>query len=388
MAGLLLATSTIATCGPVPKQAALITKSSPVTDGGKPGDLVEKIAFAEIDQSIRATGANPFRIRYRSSSAWNGATITVSGSAFIPAGNPPRGGWPVIALAHGTSGILTECGPSLSPNLFGSAPMVAGFLAKGFAVVAADYEGLGEPGVHAYLNARAAGLNVIDSVRALRAVQPGAVSNRWLAVGGSQGGGAVWGANEQAAQRAPDLKLLGVVSIVPAADVADYADLAVAGTMGPDQTAAYVWMVMSLGRGRPDFDMALYRRGSAARNWNALSYCYGPHAEERGAALKLIAPDELKPATPRAAARLKAVLREMALPQERAAAPMLVIYAGRDSFIDPTWTRRAMAAACKRGSKVEAIFQPDKEHGTVDIAPALEWLGHRLAGDPVTGTCG
>jgi hypothetical protein len=34
------------------------------------------------------------------------------------------------------------------------------------AVAATDYQGLGAPGVHPYLDAKTAGFNVIDSVRA------------------------------------------------------------------------------------------------------------------------------------------------------------------------------------------------------------------------------
>ena len=378
----------VAACQSAP---ALAPVPAPVTAAAlaatkRPGDLIDRVAVADVDPALRTSGARVFRIRYRSSSAWGGRPVAVSAVAALPPGNPPPGGWPVVAFAHGTSGILPECGPSLSPGMLGSATPVAGFVAKGFAVVATDYEGVGEAGTHAYLDDQAAGANVVDSVRALRALQPRAVSDRWLAIGGSQGGGAVWGANEAAATRAPELHLLGVVALVPAADMTAYVDLASAGKLGPDQTAAYVWMLMAQGRGRPAFALDLYRHGSAARNWRALSYCYGPHAQERVDALKQIVPDDLKPSSA-AAAKLKALFADMGLPKRRGAAPMLVIYAGRDSFIDPAWTKGAIARSCAMGTSIQAIFQPDKGHGDVDIAPALEWMGHRLAGDPVTGAC-
>ena len=387
LAMLSLGIAGVAACQPAPVAAPAPVTAAALAATKRSGDLIDRTPMADIDPGLRATGARVLRIRYRSSSAWGGAPVAVSAVAALPAGDPPPGGWPVVAFAHGTSGILPECGPSLSPDLRGSAGPVAGFVAKGFAVVSTDYEGVGEAGIHAYLDDRAAGLNVVDSVRALRALQPGAVSNRWLAIGGSQGGGAVWGANEAAAARAPELRLLGTVALVPAADMTAYVDLASAGTLGPDQTAAYVWMLMAQGRGRPALDLNLYRRGSAATNWTALSYCYGPHAQERVDALAKITPGDLKPATPEAAARLKALFAGMGVPKQRGAGPMLVIYAGRDSFIDPAWTKAAIARACALGTPVEAIFQPDKGHGDVDIAPALEWMGHRLAGDPVKAAC-
>lgn len=360
---------------------------SPPAYAQQPGDLVEKIPMPAIDASISGIGAQAVRVRYWSTSAWGGKPVIVSAAIFLPAGTLPPGGWPVIALAHGTSGIRTECGPSLSHNLFGTAPMIAAFVKQGFAVAAADYEGLGEPGNHAYLNARAAGFNVIDSVRALRQVWPGAISERWAGVGGSQGGGAIWAANEQAAARAPELKLVGVVALVPAAKFAAYADLAAAGALGPDQRAAYIWMVMALGRGHPELDMDLYRHGSAAKNWETLSYCFGPHAQARNDAVVHVTAEELKPATPEATNRLRSLLAEMELPQRKTSAPMLVIYAGRDSFLDPAWTRAAIDESCKLGSQIEAVYQPEAEHGTVDIAAALPWLAQRFAGALPAGGC-
>ncbi|PIB91592.1 lipase family protein [Caulobacter sp. FWC2] len=374
----------LATAGPSWSQSP----TRPGASAEKVGGLIDRMPLTEVAPSIRATGATPFRIRYTSVSAWNGAPITVSASAFLPAGPPPQGGWTVVAIGHGTTGILPECAPSLSPDLSGIAPLVAQFLAQGFAVTMADYEGLGEPGVHAYLNAEAAGRNIIDSVRALRQLRPGAVSNRWLAVGGSQGGGAVWGANEVAAAYAPDLNLLGVFAFAPAARFTDYVDIAAVGKLNPDQTAAYVWMLMSLSRGRPDFDLGPYRRGSVARNWTKLSYCTGPHAGERLEALKQITPDELKPASLAARRQMKAIMAGLALPKRRAAAPMLVLYGGRDSFLDPAWTAQAVRQACHLGSKVQGILQPEKEHGNLDLTPSVEWLAHRLAGEPVSNSCG
>jgi pimeloyl-ACP methyl ester carboxylesterase len=352
----------------------------------KPGDLVETINLPNIDPVIRDTGAQSVRLRYRSTSAWNKAPVIVSAAAFIPAGQPPAGGWPIIGFGHGTTGVREGCGPSLSPNLLGGASMIAALLKNGYAVVLTDYEGLGEPGVHAYLDAQAAGLNIIDSVRALRQVRPSVLSNRWLAVGGSQGGAAVWAANEEAGARAPELQLIGVVALVPAADFSAYADLAAAGTLGPFQRAAYAGMLYSFGRGTPPLNVDLYRRGSATRNWDTLNDCHAGQA--RDDALAQLTNEELKPASPAATRQLKARLEKMALPKARDTAPMLVIYAGRDEFLDPAWTRAAIESACKMGSQIEADFQSDKGHGGVDIASAVPWIARRFAGGPVAAKCG
>lgn len=355
--------------------------------GTGPGTLVEAKTLPGIDDGIRSLGAEAIHVRYRSTSGIDGAPTVVSGVVFIPGGMPPEGGWPVLAHAHGTSGINNECGPSLSPTLWGTTPMIAGYLKAGFAVAATDYQGLGEPGVHPYLDAKTAGMNVIDSVRALRRVRPGQISARWLTVGGSQGGGATWAANEQASTYATDLHLLGAVAIVPAADVSGYAQKAFDGTLNPDQVAAYVWILMAQSRIHPELPLDEYRRGSVAANWESLSMCYGPRAQERVDALGKLTPDELKPATPEAVQRLQRLLAAMSLPQQRGEAPMLVIYAGKDTYIDLSWTRTAIEKACRLGTQIQAVFQPDKDHGTPDISVAIEWLGQRLAGQPIQGTC-
>jgi hypothetical protein len=41
-----------------------------------------------------------------------GAKDAVSGSVSVPKGKPPKGGWPVITWAHGTTGVADICAPS------------------------------------------------------------------------------------------------------------------------------------------------------------------------------------------------------------------------------------------------------------------------------------
>ena len=89
------------------------------------------------------------------------------------------------------------CAPSISDSLLGLADLVVGFVKTGYAVALADYQGLGQSGIHPYTDAKTAGLNMIDAVRALRHTFAN-TSTRWLALGGSQGGGASWAADEQA----------------------------------------------------------------------------------------------------------------------------------------------------------------------------------------------
>lgn len=350
-----------------------------------PGSLIEANEITNIDQAI-PLGTTSARVVYRSTSGVDGSETEVSGAVFIPPGLPPRGGWPVIAFAHGTTGFSSECGPSLSPDLRGSAGGVAKFVREGFAVAAADYQGLGMPGPHPYLDAKTAGLNVIDSVRAVRAVSRD-VSATWAAYGGSQGGAATWAANEQAAAYAPELNLVGTVSLVPTADLSDLATAAADQALNKDQTAMYIGILHGLERTRPDFYVDNYRRGLVKDKWDVLAACSGEPAEERTSLLERVASADLVPKTRSAQEHLHDLLVAMALPQLPASAPMLVIYTGADEYIFPESTRRAVERACALGGQVEVIFQPQHTHGDVDGSESFEWIRQRFQGRPAPSNC-
>jgi len=352
----------------------------------QPGEIITMTPMGDVDSSILAIGATATRISYRSTSGLDGSPTTVTGAFFIPAGDPPHGGWPVIAFAHGTTGINNECGPSQSPTLMGSINLVGGFLRLGYAVTASDYQGLGGPGSHPYLDAKTAGLNVIDSVRAIRNLSNG-ISKRWGVLGGSQGGAVAWAANEQASTYAKDLELVGSVSLAPAADVSEFANKAAQHTLNPDEEAIYVWLLMGLERTRPGFDINAYRHGYATKEWDVLSACSGPDATQRLHVLAELPPEDLAPSSPEAVERLDGILRGMALPQQRATAPMLIIYGDRDTYIDPNSTAAAIQRACAMGSWVAAVIQPDRGHTDVDPSEFSGWLMARFAGIPAPSTC-
>ncbi len=175
---------------------------------------------------------------YRSTSGDTGEETVVSGAVFTPLGEPPAGGWPVIALGHGTTGIDEPCAPSLSESLLGLSTPVAGFVLNGYAVALPDYQGLGSSGVHPYTDARTAGLNMIDSVRALRHTFKN-VSNRWAAVGGSQGGGAASAAKPDRPAPTRRIWTSSARWPSPAASIAGMVGGAQAGTLTFDQGPAF-----------------------------------------------------------------------------------------------------------------------------------------------------
>jgi dienelactone hydrolase len=354
--------------------------------GSGPGTLVSAMTLPDLTYDVTSVGVNAARVVYRSTEGDDDTPSVVSGTVFTPKATPPPGGWPVVAYGHGTTGVNEPCAPSLSNTLLGQAPLVAGLIKQGFAVALPDYQGLGADGVHPYLDARTAGLNLIDAVRALRATFPD-VSTRWAAFGGSQGGGAVWAANEEAAGYAPELTLVGSVALSPAADVTGLVDKARRGTLTEDQAPVLQWALVGLARLHADLNLDDFRRGVAARDWDALSACTGPLLDARTRAAKELGPNDLSPSTPAAATQLTGYLEKWALPHRRLSAPMSIVYGGKDTYIDPEWTTAAIARACALGGTLQWRLEPDKGHGDIDADDQLQWLGERFEGKPVTDEC-
>ena len=354
--------------------------------GEGPGTVVSALTIPNLTRTVTSVGAQAARVIYRSTEGDTGASTLVSGTVFAPNGTPPSGGWPVVAFGHGTTGINEPCAPSLSATLLDQAPVVAGFLKLGYAVAFADYQGLGTTGNHPYLDARTAGFNIIDAVRATRATFSN-VSPRWAAFGGSQGGGAVWAAAEQAATYAPELTLVGAVALSPAADMTGLVDKSVQGTLTTDQKPVLQWVLASLARLQPDLNLNDFRRGVAAQYWDALSACSGPLVHTRSAVAPDIGPHDLSPSGPGPAQQLRNLLQRWALPQHRLTAPLSVVYGDDDTYIDPSWTTAAIARACALGGTVVSRLEPGKGHADIDGADQITWIADRFAGKQVANAC-
>jgi hypothetical protein len=106
---------------------------------GKAGALIRSQAIEQYDIPYSVSAV---RILYHSRSA-SGEDVAASGIVLFPyEKKPPAGGWPVIAWAHGSTGVARRCAPSLMRNI-GHGPFLAMYVKLGYAVVATDYTGLG-----------------------------------------------------------------------------------------------------------------------------------------------------------------------------------------------------------------------------------------------------
>lgn len=355
--------------------------------GTGPGTLLEARSLPTIDRRLRQLTSLASRTEYTSTSAITNSETRVSGTVFAPKGTAPEGGWPVVALGHATSGIQSDCGPSLSPSLLGQAPVVILLILAGYVVTVPDYQGLGnDQASHPYLEPITAGNNMIDSVRAARKLVPD-TSDRWVAVGVSQGAQAAWAANEMAATYGAGLSLLGSVSLAPPADLTFLADLAQSGELTKEQQPPYQMTLAALKNEHPDLNLDEYRRGSVEQNWDLLLKCDARSAAARSKAIADITADDLRPSGQAATDALRDYLQKMSLPRKEAAAPMLVIYGDKDQFIPVESTDRALADACAMGDVIEIQRQPDKGHSDLDLSPALPWIRDRFNDVPPADDC-
>ena len=178
---------------------------------GPPGTVIRDERVTGMDAGQRA-----WRVLY-TSTGLDGQRIAVSGVVVAPSGEPPASGWPVIAWAHGTTGIVPRCAPSIDYPETGlvRVPELDDLVAGGAVVAVTDYPGLGTPGTHPYLVGESEGRAVLDSVRAAQRLLDGETSSTTAVYGHSQGGHAALWADQLAGSYAPELRLAGVAVMAP-----------------------------------------------------------------------------------------------------------------------------------------------------------------------------
>ncbi|OBK74561.1 hypothetical protein A5651_10230 [Mycobacterium sp. 1274761.0] len=347
-----------------------------------------------FDMSELPTGSTAHTMVYRSISGITGRPTVVSGAVFAPPGDPPPGGWPVIGYAHGTVGVTPDCGPTADSRLLGDISSVAIQLNLGYAVAYTDYAGLGKPdgsnqdpaSAHAYLEPKTAAFNLIDAVRAARAVMP-QLSSRWVALGSSQGGETAWATAEYFADYGQGTDLLGAAALVPTADMVGLVQRAETSTLTNDQMFLYPNVIEGLAAIDKTIDPNDYLHGVLRDDETTLLACRPPGTQRKEALAVKFTPADGKPSSPAAADRLRERLTSYALPQQPTKIPLLVVYGGSDQTVPPEWTEVAMGRACALGDTVLRIRLQDQGHKLDPGATLGQWVADRFAGVPPVGNC-
>ncbi|KIQ11798.1 lipase family protein [Rhodococcus sp. MEB064] len=386
--GLLSAcTSEVAAAPEPPAQQALPTLDQ--ADASQRGTLISSEPFEDVDPSIVDVGATATRIVYWSTSGLDGQATAVSGVVFTPNAPVPGGTRPVVTFGHGTTGVTADCAPSSYPNLLGYASTIVPLMKLGYVAVMTDYQGLGYQGpgsspVHPYLEPDTSAYNMIDAVRAARAVSP-AASDKWAAMGVSQGGQAAWSASELADFYAPELDFVGAVALAPALDLTEQGTLASSRFMSRDQQVGFPFLVAGLTASVPDAVTDDYLHGTLSQTPSDWIACTADTAalSRRAGKIQNINPQDTVPSSPEAAARLETWLDTIQLPRRTSAGPILVVNGDSDQTVKPQWIAKAIEKACAMGDSIDHIVRQGQGHN--DLDPGAEtaiWFEARFAGQP------
>ncbi len=314
--------------------------------------------------------AEQYRIIYPSVSGVDGKTPRRDSAAvFIPKGQMPKGGWPVVVWAHGTIGVASGCAPSLNPRTVRDSQYLNTWLSLGFAIVAPDYAGLGSDGLHHYLNTRAEAWSVLDSVRA--ALKNFPLRNQLVLVGQSQGAHAAFASAGWQPKYAPELNIRMTVltgtpyfdSETTAAQIFGIEEKATA--KGGDPRIPYVFYIyLAAAESLPKLKPSTYFQPTALPVLaEAKTQCITP-LTEKVMKEKLNAANSLKPGIQ---ALLEASSEAMRYPTLTINSPVFIGIGDADINVPTAMQQRFAYAVRLAGTEVEVHEYPGLDHsGTVN----------------------
>ena len=374
----------------------IYTPPSPLPDG-ESGDIV-KSEEAEYD------GAESTRVMYLSKDAHD-KTIPVTGTVLVP--DKPwdgPGDRPVVGYGPFTAGMGDKCAPSknIAGEMDSGMPfdvqkfMMKPLLDKGFAIAQTDYEGLGTPGDHTYVNKFAQGHALLDMVRAAQRLEgTGLPQDGPVGLAGySQGGGASADAAELHPDYAPELDLKGVYSGAPPSDLSVLAD-----TLDGEYAAGFLgFSLVSLDSAYPQLGIV----DELANEEGKKVFAEAKEACVGDALLKFPfkqTKDLTKDGKPVAEyvteEPFKSVLAKLKKGNAELDAPAFVQHAPNDDIVDYGQGKQMAKDWCAKGNDVE--FQdlpsplPPLSHAYSapgSASDGADWLADRFAGKPTNGNCG
>ena len=348
------------------------------------GTEIKSQPDVKLAPSLKVAG-DATRFMYRSESN-TGDARAETGLVFTPKGNPPRAGWPVVAWDHGTTGIGPNCAPSQTPDAASAAPFIASFIARGYAVVAPDYEGLGIPGeIHPYLELASEGRSTVDAVVAAHDTEP--LSSRWVVVGHSQGGHAALGAAQLAEARYPSGTLLGSVPMAPGSNLTTILDFISALQPPPTGLAAeIVYAAIAAHETDPHFSLSALPPDVARAIPLAKRLCVG----ELGKYFATHPPSSLIPADWRQNEPLRLFADRNDPGRRLSPGPMLLVQGDADTTVPKLLSDALNQQLCGIGQAVDYRVYPGADHTGVVAAAGpdiLTWVDERFAGQPAASTC-
>jgi pimeloyl-ACP methyl ester carboxylesterase len=344
-----------------------------------PGDLL-KLAPINSTQLTVPDGMTTFRFQYVSKDL-QGKSVPVTGFIAFPYIEPDSGKYPLVAFAHGSSGMFRGCGPSSATDLFNYDSWVA-LMFRGYAIVATDYAGLGNNHTtHRYCSYVDHANDVYYSVQAARKAFPGVFTKEWMSIGHSQGAGAVWKLSESPLVQSSSSGYIGTVAVSPGPKLYDSA-VAVQEQIVPRPD--YHQYVLTAEEGH-----LIYGVMQAFPNYTA-PWC-GEDLRKRIELARLgqmctlafmgltfdLTRDQLY--LPGANVKDDKILKEFQrihapAQGDRASRPMLVIHGVNDTSLFIEKTEEAVRDAISAGNEIEFLRYPGLDHSATLTASSPVWL--------------
>ena len=359
----------------------------------KPGVLLRSELLKDV---TLPEGLRGWRILY--TTTINDETpATAVATVFAPI-EMPSGPRPMIAWEHGTTGLLQKCMPSVTSAPTRGIPALERIVGAGWVIVATDYSFAEKGGPHPYVIGEGEARATLDSIRAARQMpevrlKPDTtdsfvLDNRTVVWGHSQGGHSALWTGIVAPRYAPDIKILGVVAIAPAANMIDILERnqAIDKRLGPYVALAY-------SRFYPDvnFEAALRPEArDAARE--IVSLCGFVPLDDAKRIAVLSTTFEGGALAMRTNRALESRLLQN-VADKPIAAPVVIAQGIADVVVPPAATGAYVEKRCGAGQRLEYWTVAGRDHGgivepgTPLAAPLMAWTSARFADEPQADGC-
>lgn len=355
-----------------------------------PGTVLRSEPIADAPAGVKA-----WRLLYLSQN--NDRQPIAISAYYVEPDRSTTKGFPLVAMAHGTTGVSRNCGMSQQPFAAGTsgqeywAFLVRPLVQQGFAVVATDYEGMGAPGTPTYL-LRKQGYDVLDSLRAALFFHPDKLDASNLGVvGHSEGGYVAIVAADMAPEYAPELMLRGSVSIAPGGvPPIPAAVKLLAAQSGDTATTPRTGYITDLSTSwaatypkEAPLDQWLTPLGQKEIPNAAANYCQGEMMQHLTQPFTAYFKTDLPDSIITIAAKNQAAT-------QRTTVPVLLAQGAEDTGVVPAVTRGYAVQMCALGNTVDYRQYPNDVHRSSVFASApdvMSWLSDRFAGKPARSTC-
>jgi pimeloyl-ACP methyl ester carboxylesterase len=346
----------------------------PDTQHLRPGAIIKVEDFTDITNYTLSPNLAMSRFLYTTKNL-NGTSIPAS--AFIlwpfsprsfPILNPPNAA-PVVIWNHMTSGFFGPAAPSKHRSLWAGDSAPFALALDGYAVVAPDYAGLGVTRdfqgnfiPHQYIALPASANDAIYAFKAARSIYSDKLSDTFVVMGQSQGGGVAWATSELLGNNASlATGHLGTVAVSPTTNVFNASETYIGPFIGVGIASVF-----------PTFQLEDWLTPFGVNRTQAFQTVQGGLASAFGFFTGNIAKPNMTETW-----YAKAYAKLVNMGNKQITKPMLVIQGTADAFVAYNITSQTVAEACQNfpASKISYLVSNGTGHVPTLDASRRIWLG-------------